>query len=94
MLKNAIDFLQSEWHNKAAALVGYGGVGAARAVEHLRGVLSEVRIAHVRQTLAFSLITDFENFSKLNPGAHNIAFAQTMFDQLEAWAGAIKPLRG
>lgn len=94
VLKNAIDFLQAEWHNKAAAFVGYGGVGAARAVEHLRGVLSEVRIAHVRQTLAFSLITDFENFSQFTPGAHNIDLAQTMFDQLEAWAAALKPLRG
>ena len=94
VLKNAIDFLQKEWHNKAAAFVGYGGVGGARAVEHLRGVLSEVQIAHVRQTLAFSLVTDFVNFSEFAPGAHNIEFANTMFDQLEAWAGALKPLRG
>jgi NAD(P)H-dependent FMN reductase len=93
VLKNAIDFLQAEWHNKAAALVGYGGVGGARAVEHLRSVLSEVQIAHVRQTLAFSLINDFENFSEFKPGAHNNGFATVMFDQLEAWARALKPLR-
>src|SRR3989442_13767587 len=34
-LKNAIDFLFREWNNKAAGFVGYGSVGAARAVEQL-----------------------------------------------------------
>ncbi|MGO1714754.1 MAG: NADPH-dependent FMN reductase [Ancrocorticia populi] len=93
-LKNAIDQLQPEWHNKAAGLVGYGGVGAARAIEHLRDVLSEVQVAHVRQTLTLSLIYDFENFTEFKPGAHNNEYATTMFDQLEAWASALKPLRG
>src|SRR5689334_15288346 len=35
VLKNAIDFLYQEWTNKAAGLVSYGGVGGARAIEHL-----------------------------------------------------------
>jgi NAD(P)H-dependent FMN reductase len=93
VLKNAIDYLQAEWNNKAAALVGYGGVGGARAVEHLRGVLSEVQIAHVRQTLAFSFFTDFENFSVFKPADLHKQFAGVMFDQLEAWASALVPLR-
>lgn len=93
VLKNAIDYLQAEWHNKAAALVGYGGVGGARAVEHLRCVLSEIQIAHVRQVLAFSLYTDFENFSVFKPGDMHSEFANIMFDQLESWAAALKPLR-
>ena len=93
VLKNAIDYLQAEWHNKAAALVGYGGAGGARAVEHLRGVLSEVQVAHVRQSLAFSFFTDFENFSEFKPGAAHLDFAPVLFDQLESWAAALKPLR-
>ncbi|GAB3073062.1 NAD(P)H-dependent oxidoreductase [Intrasporangium mesophilum] len=93
VLKNAIDYLQAEWHNKAAALVGYGAVGAARAVEHLRSVLSEVQIAHVRQAMAFSFFTDFENFSVFTPADLHKQYAGVMFDQLEAWAGALKPLR-
>jgi NAD(P)H-dependent FMN reductase len=96
VLKNAIDFLNAEWNNKAAALVGYGGVGGvggARAVEHLRAVLSEVQVAHVRQALAFSFFTDFEHFSDFAPGTHHAEYATVMFDQLEAWAAALKPLR-
>src|SRR5438094_683131 len=34
-LKNAIDFLYSEWVDKAAGFIAYGGVSGARAVEYL-----------------------------------------------------------
>ncbi len=93
VLKNAIDYLQAEWNNKAAALVGYGSVGGARAMEHLRGVLSEVQVAHVRQTMAFSFFTDFENFSVFRPADLHQDYFALMLDQLEAWAVALKPLR-
>ena len=92
-LKNAIDYLYKEWNNKACALVGYGSMSGARSVENLRAIAAELQMADVRQQLGFSLFTDFENFSKFNPGAQNEASAQTMFDQLESWAGALKPLR-
>ena len=47
-LKNAIDFLNSEWANKAAGFVGYGVTGGSRSVEQLRLVLAELRVATVR----------------------------------------------
>ena len=94
VLKNAIDYLYAEWTNKAAAFVSYGGVGGARAVEHLRMICSELQIAHVRQQLAFSMFTDFENFSTFRPvAAIHDAAVTVMFDQLEAWSGVLKPLR-
>jgi NAD(P)H-dependent FMN reductase len=93
VLKNAIDFLYGEWNNKAAGFVSYGSLGGARAIEHLRGICSELQIAHVRQQLSFSLITDFENFSVFRPGPHHEPAAVTLFDQLEAWAGAMKTVR-
>ncbi len=93
VLKNAIDYLSREWNNKAAGFVSYGSVGGARAVEHLRGIASELQIAHVRQSLHFSLFTDFENFSTFKPGPQNDQLAAVLFDQLEAWAAALKTLR-
>ena len=45
VLKNAIDYLHAEWNNKAAAFVSYGSLGGARAIEHLRGILSELQVA-------------------------------------------------
>lgn len=93
VLKNAIDYVYAEWNNKAAAFVSYGSLSGARAVEHLRTIASELQLAHVRQQLSFSLFTDFENGSTFRPGPQYEAAADTMFDQLEAWAAAMKSVR-
>jgi NAD(P)H-dependent FMN reductase len=66
-LKNAIDFLYNEWNNKAAGFVGYGGAGGVRAVENLRLVMGEIKIADVRAQVALSMWTDFENFTTFKP---------------------------
>lgn len=94
VLKNAIDYLYAEWNNKSAGFVSYGSLGGARAIEHLRGIAAELQLADVRQQLSFSLFTDFENFSSFTPGPQQQGAATTLFDQVEAWAGALKPLRG
>lgn len=93
VLKNAIDYLYAEWNNKAAGFVAYGSLGGARAIEHLRGISAELQLADVRQQLSFSLFTDFENFSTFAPGPQHDDAAVTLFDQIEAWAGAMKTLR-
>lgn len=46
-LKNFLDFLNAEWHHKAAAFVGYGSTGAVRSIEHLIQILSELRVASI-----------------------------------------------
>ena len=93
VLKNAIDYLYAEWNNKAAAFVSYGSLGGARAIEHLRAICSELRIAHVRQQLSFSLFTDFQNFSDFSPAALHDDGAGVMFEQLETWSDAMKFIR-
>jgi NAD(P)H-dependent FMN reductase len=93
VLKNAIDYLYAEWNNKTAAFVGYGSLGGARAIEHLRAVTSELQIAHVQQQVSFSLYTDFEKFSVFRPAALHDDSADIMFDQLETWTAALKSVR-
>jgi len=93
VLKNAIDFLYAEWNNKAVGFVSYGGVGGARAAEHLRLVAGELQMADVRQQVALSLITEFENFSVFKPGAYNVDALHTMLNQVIAWSTALAPLR-
>src|SRR3954464_8437179 len=92
-LKNAIDFLFAEWNNKAAGFVGYGSAGGARAVEHLRLVMAEVQVATVRNQVALSLFTDFENYTDFKPAPHHEKSLNQMLDQLIAWSGAMKTLR-
>lgn len=43
-LKNALDFLYYEWHDKPAASVTYGTRGGNRAAEQFHGVLEGVRM--------------------------------------------------
>jgi len=93
-LKNAIDFLFREWNNKAAGFVGYGSVGAARAVEQLRLVLAEVQVATVRNQVLLSLFADFENFSVFKPAPRQGKSVNAVIDQVITWAAAFKPLRG
>jgi len=92
-LKNAIDFLFREWNDKAAGFVGYGSVGGARAVEHLRLVMGEIKVADVRAQVALSLYTDFENFSTLKPGPQQEAAVNAMLDDLVPWGQALQSMR-
>jgi NAD(P)H-dependent FMN reductase len=92
-LKNAIDFVGSEWYNKSAGFVSYGVYGGVRAVEQLRLVASQLQLATVSAQVALSLFTDFENMSVFTPGAHQLASVDTLIDQLVAWSEALATVR-
>ena len=69
-LKNALDFLYTEWNNKAAGFVSYGAIGGARAVEALRSMMGQLLIADVSAQVMLSLFTDFEDgVFKPNPSS-------------------------
>lgn len=92
-LKNAIDFLSIEWANKAAGFVGYGSSFGARAVEHLRLILAELRVATTRTQVGLSIYTDWEKFTNFNPGPQHEANIKALFDEVIAWSKAMKTLR-
>lgn len=92
-LKNAIDFLFAEWNDKAAAFVAYGSAGGARAVESLRLVMGEVKIADVRSQVMLSLFSDFENYKAFKPSQHHEKTVTAMLDEVVAWSGALRGLR-
>jgi NAD(P)H-dependent FMN reductase len=92
-LKNAIDFLYREWNDKAAGFVGYGGVGGARAVEHLRLIMGEIKVADVRTQVALSMYSDFESFSTFTPLPQQEAAVNAMLDDLVAWGEALRAMR-
>ncbi|CAN5776965.1 NAD(P)H-dependent oxidoreductase [soil metagenome] len=98
-LKNAIDFLFSEWNDKAAGFVSYGVHGGTRAVEHLRLAMGELKVADVRTQVALSLFTDFEiadpaEHGMFAPGPHQELTLNELLDEVIAWSQALKPLRG
>lgn len=93
VLTNALSYLNAEFNNKAAGFVSYGSAGGARAVEHLRGILSELQVAHVRNQVMFSLFTDFENFSVFKPTEQSAGALAPMVEQLTTWARAMATVR-
>jgi len=93
-LKNALDYVYAEWNNKAVGFVGYGSAQGVRAVEHLRQIVGELQMADVRTAVQLSLFTDFtDNASVFKPADLHLESLDTMLTQLNAWAGALKPLR-
>jgi NAD(P)H-dependent FMN reductase len=92
-LKNAIDFLFREWNNKAAGFIGYGSAGGVRAVEHLRLVMGEIKVADVRAQVMLSLFTDFENFTIFKPLEQHDKTVHVVADEVIAWGTALKGMR-
>jgi NAD(P)H-dependent FMN reductase len=92
-LKNAIDFLYREWNDKAAGFVGYGSAGGTRAVESLRLVMGEIKIADVRSQVQLSLFTDFVDFKTFKPNPRHEKSLADLLDQVVAWGGALKVMR-
>ncbi len=96
VLKNALDYAYAEFNRKPAAFLGYGTSGAARAVEHLRGILAELQVAtlkhavHLNYTEFVGMLMQgktFDDFDYLETGA------LAMLDELVWWAAALRAAR-
>ena len=57
------------------------------------GVQTSLQVATVRNQVALSLFTDFENYTKFKPAAYHEKSLSQMLDQLITWSGALKALR-
>jgi NAD(P)H-dependent FMN reductase len=96
VLKNALDYAYKEFVRKPIAFVGYGGVGAARAVEQLRLIAVELQMTPVRNAVHVGMVEflgiwqqgkSFEDFPHLEQAA------KAMLDDLAWWARALKTAR-
>jgi NAD(P)H-dependent FMN reductase len=97
VLKNALDYAYPEWNKKAAGFVGYGSVGGARAVEHLRLIAAELQLATIR-TGVYIQGADFmavwKDGKALKEISHLEVGVKDMLDQLVWWTKALKTARG
>jgi NAD(P)H-dependent FMN reductase len=96
VLKNAFDYAYKEFVRKPIGFVGYGGVGAARAVEQLRLVAVELQMAPVRHAVHIGMVEflgiwqqgkSFEDFP------HLAQAATAMLDDIAWWARTLKTAR-
>jgi NAD(P)H-dependent FMN reductase len=91
-LKNALDYAYNEWNKKPAAYVGYGNVGAARTVQHLRLINLELQMVplhsgvHIQGGDFFAVWEgeqNLESLTHLQPGV------ETMLDELTWWTNLL-----
>jgi NAD(P)H-dependent FMN reductase len=96
VLKNALDYAYKEFVRKPVAFVGYGGVGGARAVEHLRLVAVELQMASVRNAVHIAgsdflgLWQQGKSFDEL---PHLAQSAAAMLEELAWWTKTLKVAR-
>ena len=94
VLKNALDEAYKEWVRKPFAAIGYGGVGAARAIEHLRSIAVEMQMVPVRTSVNIAgpdFMAVAPNFGKQPIEAiedHLLPAAKSALDDLVWWAKA------
>ncbi|MBW8481266.1 NADPH-dependent FMN reductase [Actinomadura parmotrematis] len=93
VLKNAFDYVHAEWNNKAVGFVGYGAVGAARAVEQLKLVATELSIAPVAAQVTLLIPGDFPNYPEFAPQEFREAELERVLNQLESWSKALAAVR-
>ena len=91
-LKNAIDFVGSEFRNKPIAFASYGADKGVRAVENWRVAFATFGAATVRDVAAFSLFTDFTD-GKFTPQDVSTGPFQPLLKTLLAWADAFQEVR-
>lgn len=91
-LKNAIDFVGSEFAHKPVAFVSYGADKGVRAVEAWRAVFANFKAATVRDTASFSIFTDFSD-GKFDPQDVSTRPFQGLVTDLLAWAEGFAVVR-
>jgi NAD(P)H-dependent FMN reductase len=99
-LKNALDEAYNEWNHKPFTAVGYGGVGAARAIEHLRLIGIELQMVSTQTSVHIGgadLLAIHPMGGQKKPveeiEAHLLPSAKTALDQLVWWAQATMTAR-
>ncbi|MBJ2155930.1 NADPH-dependent FMN reductase [Variovorax sp. IB41] len=96
VLKNAIDWAYKEFVRKPIGFVGYGGVGAARAVEQLRLVAVEMQMAPVRNAVHIGMVEFmgiWQQGKSFDDFPHLAQAATGMLDDLAWWTRALKTAR-
>ncbi len=96
-LKNAIDWAYKPFMRKAVAFVGYGSVGGARAIEHLRNIMVELQAVSVRHAVHIGgsdfvpLMMGQKTWEETAPNFD--AFVPDVLDNLVWWTNATRAAR-
>ncbi|MBB2971044.1 NAD(P)H-dependent oxidoreductase [Mesorhizobium sp. RMAD-H1] len=92
---NAVTYLASEWHYKAAAILSYAGVsGGLRAAQIARLQLSNMRMVAIPEGIPVPSFTQFfDEAGAFKPNDLIMASATTVLDELGRWTAGLKTIR-
>ena len=95
-LKNAIDYLSTEWADKAAGFVSYGGVAAGtRAVQQLKQVLTALKMIPVAESVNIPFFSQFiDEAGEVRPSDAMTRAADAMLDELARITTLLRPGAG
>ena len=94
-LKNAIDYLFSEWQYKPVGFVTYGGVsGGIRALQMIKQVVTALNMMPLVEAVNVPNFTKFiDRENKFNAGEDHVKTALALLASLENWSEAMQLLR-
>lgn len=93
-LKNALDYLYSEWHHKPVGFVSYGMTSAGlRAVEMIKPVLISLKMAPVHEAVSVPLRLRLDGDGALHADQVMAEAAQRLLTELRRLTGALTRLR-
>lgn len=94
-LKNALDYAYAEYNFKPAGFISWGAIGGGvRAVEHLRGILAELKVYDLREQIVIpNFYLKFDDQGRYRFGESEERQATAMLDELVFWAEQMRTAR-
>lgn len=93
-LKNALDYLYTEWNHKPVGFVSYGMTSAGlRAVEMLKPVLISLQMMPIHSAVSIPLRLRLDTDGVLQPDAVMAAAAQDLLSELSVMSQALASVR-
>ncbi|WP_232251093.1 NAD(P)H-dependent oxidoreductase [Actinoalloteichus sp. GBA129-24] len=94
VVKNAVDFLYSEWHYKPVGFVSYGMTsGGLRAVQMLKQVVTTLKMSPVTEAVSIPFVSEQIQDGVLLDDPARTAACTRMLDELGRLSAALAPLR-
>ena len=94
-LKNALDYAYAEYNFKPAGFISWGAIaGGVRAVEHLRGILAELKVYDLREQIVIpNFYLKFDDQGRYRFGEAEEQQATAMLDELVFWTEQMRTAR-
>ncbi len=94
-LKNALDYLNAEWHYKPVGFVSYGGVSAGtRSAQMTKQVVTALKMYPLSEAVSIPSVAQFiDDEGELQPNERIEQGADAMLEELLRVSAALAPLR-